>query len=112
MQGSEKTGGSAAFFDGVDTRNISVEVCDDGTVCVTQVVCGPGVEQVYGSAQRLTRVRFEAADAARLEALLEADRPDGALVRFTQDDGHDILDLMDFCDGSGVAYSKMSLNAS
>lgn len=112
MQGSEKNGSSVAFFDGVDTRNISVEVCDDGTVSVTQVVCGPGVEQVYGSTQRMTRVRFEAVDAARLEALLEADCPDGALARFIQDDGHDILDLMDFCDGSGVAYVKMSLDAS
>ncbi len=111
MQGCEKNGCSATFFDGVDTRDMNVEVCDDGAVGVTQVVCGSGVEEVYGSAQRLTRVRFDAADVARLEALLDANRPDGALERYIQDEDHDILDLMDLCDRSGVAYTKMTLDA-
>lgn len=111
MQDCEKSCCSAAYFDGVDTRSMSAEVSEDNTVSVTQVVCGPGVEQDFGLAQRMTRVRFEAADVARLEALLDADRPDGALERFIQNEDNDILDLMDFCDNNGVSYTKMALGA-
>ena len=111
MQESKKSGCSAVFFDGVDTRNMSVEVGEDNTVSVTQVVSGPGVEEVYDLAQKLTRIRLEAADAAHLAALLDFDRPDGALGRFVQEENHDVLDLMDFCDNNGVAYTKMALGA-
>lgn len=111
MQESEKNGCLATFFDGVDTRKMSVELGSDKTVSVTQVVSGPGVEEVYDMAQKLTRVRLEAADVVRLEALLDADRPDGALERFVQNGDHDILDLMDLCDDNGIAYTKMALGA-
>ncbi len=111
MQECEKNGCSATFFDGVDTRTMSIETCDDASVDVTQVVSGPGVEEVFGSSERLTRVRFKAAVVSRLEALLDAAQPVGALERFVLNDGHDILDLMDLCDQNGVKYTQLVLGA-
>ncbi len=109
MQDCEKILGEAAFFDGTDTRKVTVETCDDNTVAVTQVVSGPGVVDAFGVPEKLTRARFGFEDAAHLGWLLEPGNSEGALVRYMQDESHDLLDLMDFCDANAIAYAKSSL---
>ncbi len=101
----------AVFFDGVDTRKMSVEVREDGKVCVTQVVSGRGVVEVFGTGERLTQLRLEAQAARKLEGLLDPAAPNGALGRFINKEDHDLLDLVDLCDSNGIEYSQVAMGA-
>lgn len=98
----------ARFFDGNDTRRMCLERSADGTVCVVQKVDGPGVKEAYGSSERLIRVRFDGEEFARLEGLLDAENPAGAVERFISREDNDVLDLVDLCDKQQVRYTYVS----
>ena len=101
----------ASFRNGEDLRVMYVGEGASGEALLREDLCGPSVVDAYG------------ADAARLQvnilgdwgATLKRGRIEvfGAkdLREFAADEKNDILDLMDFCDRNGVAYTKMTLDA-
>lgn len=80
---------------------------DGEKIVVREDLSGPSVLLAYGEKNRTLRVSLAAEDAARLLRLGFCGGVD-SLWSYLSDEAHDIVDLMDLCDGLGVPYAFSS----
>lgn len=80
---------------------------DGEKIVVCEELAGPSVLLAYGEKNRTLRVSLSAGDAAQLLRLGFCGDVD-SLWSYLSEEAHDIVDLMDLCDGLGVPYAFSS----
>lgn len=93
----------ARFESDGDVRTVSL-IEDEGFLIVREDLSGPSALVAYGDEEHSLRMALSAESALRLLEVLDkmGEKP---LGDYLTEEGHDIVDLMDFCDANGVPYS-------
>ena len=91
-----------------DVRLVNVIKGSGGVVEVREHLSGPSALIAYGEAEHGLRVLFAPSSVSDAERAVNC-MGCASIEEYLADDKNDVIDLMDLCDASGVAYTFVGI---